>query len=588
MILPKIFIFLLLSITSIFGDQFSFNFKCGRSTPTADLNSIMPLDGDVTLPYTYDETNMTFTIDYSIFESYQAAHPDIASLCIFENVMKFTDALRAECFKLHEESESEKIQSCAGSAYGQVTDLQERFPYPEYDVLKVLAGEHYHGDRFENTVHNLQNSCGDYNLSNVALTLNFIENELPNIFNNIDSECKVKLVRNYEERIQDQIEDASKLDATNPQRNRRIAGSQMLLDSLYKVLAENDYQFDLDLNHLSCNTIEETSVEDLSEMINLITDQFYCSPHQRGQNFSRDIDISAANSPSGIEHKYRLNYEDGKYNIEVNLEFGASREIDDNPNRFQEITKQCLENLNDIKGPNGEVMNISLYEGDSNAVDAPPLKYIALSESGARSNSSVWSVDIENRCHTITHEVLHIMGLCDEYPESSIGYVIDPETGEHKSVSTGAELKSFNCRALGDPNSIMRSPSVAYALASADAESSFTGYLCDKSLSDEECKSSAPTGVFSAEEVAVLNADVEELLPDSKFIVEEIKTEGTNLLNPRHFNTIIYPECREKNSVYYQCARAAYMTSGDVSGEEGVVCPDLPPECANGSLDWTK
>ena len=64
-----------------------------------------------------------------------------------------------------------------------------------------------------------------------------------------------------------------------------------------------------------------------------------------------------------------------------------------------------------------------------------------------RQNSATYTPATD--CATLLHEVLHLLGLVDEYKEAATE-IPDPVTGKNRPVD-------FQCRPLGPPDSIMSS-----------------------------------------------------------------------------------------------------------------------------------
>jgi hypothetical protein len=66
-----------------------------------------------------------------------------------------------------------------------------------------------------------------------------------------------------------------------------------------------------------------------------------------------------------------------------------------------------------------------------------------------------------------------------------------------------------------------------------------------------------------------------------------------SLLFPAHFRVIVEPGCAELNSVYYACAKNAYLASTVSEALKALNltemgCLPKPPECADGKFDWLK
>lgn len=100
---------------------------------------------------------------------------------------------------------------------------------------------------------------------------------------------------------------------------------------------------------------------------------------------------------------------------------------------------QCMSAVNPaMRGPNNEQLEIKILTPDEASKlprgKRPPTVEIDIQPTGARSHSKAYAADIN--CSTIVHEVLHLLGLCDEYNGDGDGY---------------------QCRAVPSGDSIMKS-----------------------------------------------------------------------------------------------------------------------------------
>ena len=131
-------------------------------------------------------------------------------------------------------------------------------------------------------------------------------------------------------------------------------------------------------------------------------------------------------------------------------------------------TKSCLEQVGPyLKSPSGEQLSVKIidkYESLQLPVEKrPDLQTIKIEPSDYRSKSAAYAKDIN--CETITHEVLHILGLHDEYKENSKIIYINTKTG--KAINSNHNLQDlknrglakehlrYQCRAIADRPSIM-------------------------------------------------------------------------------------------------------------------------------------
>ncbi len=113
--------------------------------------------------------------------------------------------------------------------------------------------------------------------------------------------------------------------------------------------------------------------------------------------------------------------------------------------------RQCLNGASPylngpVRGQNGtnyklKIDILSWQEADRLPLAARPRRNsIRLQPPGSPNNVRNYAADIS--CDTIIHEVMHLMGLCDEYPGERDGYP---------------------CRPVGRPSSIMRNENLAFA-----------------------------------------------------------------------------------------------------------------------------
>ena len=82
-------------------------------------------------------------------------------------------------------------------------------------------------------------------------------------------------------------------------------------------------------------------------------------------------------------------------------------------------------------GPNGEKLKIIINEPSKNdkcgADDATKISVV--SKKYRRGNATNYTSKFN--CSNITHEVLHLLGLCDEYKEPVVGSYVNSKTGEN-------------------------------------------------------------------------------------------------------------------------------------------------------------
>jgi hypothetical protein len=331
-----------------------------------------------------------------------------------------------------------------------------------------------------------------------------------------------------------------------------------------------------------------------------IIENYWCEPKVGKTQILNDVTNS-------VQRKYRLTKTSEKaYLAEINLNFVDMRtpgkinaaEILKFSNEERPQIQKCLDKYNSsLKGPDGESLRIKISS-------RAPRQTIYIKESTFRSRSSSYAEDIS--CPTVLHEVMHLMGLVDEYKEDSMGYIIDPATHKRKLVQKDAAIPAYDCRAVPNVPSVMNDqnefirPRLRYDICE-----------CDKSLPREKLENclrnfgKAPSNSMGAEArsfIELMGNEYElqsgrELTSkncpvDSKRVTLEnqnIRNEplapriGTvtelptaNLLKPAQFRMITNPLCTTKNSHYMQCAAFAYKSSQELSDHQ---CGDRSKQC---------
>jgi hypothetical protein len=130
-------------------------------------------------------------------------------------------------------------------------------------------------------------------------------------------------------------------------------------------------------------------------------------------------------APSGIGGNYTLRKkENGDHEIVVGIDivadnFGVKKE-----DMFERI-QQCMTAVSPyMNGPDGTNLDFKILNTDEikklPVSEMPRINNVSIQAPGSRSNSASYKADID--CPTITHEVLHLLGLCDEYNGTLDGY----------------------------------------------------------------------------------------------------------------------------------------------------------------------
>ena len=236
-------------------------------------------------------------------------------------------------------------------------------------------------------------------------------------------------------------------------------------------------------------------------------------------------------SGNGLRESYNLKQDpDGSYSIGFPMKFNINEDYDgpfskeEAPDHYRERVQKCLaEASQKLLGPNGEKLKIQIKnpsarrnssEKKSQCWKSPGVtKYISIGSKDHRSNSKKYSSDID--CPAITHEILHLTGLCDEYKETEIGFYTDSETGETVGSNFGRDKNEED-------------PSV-YDLTLA-----------------YDCRVTAQNSIMANHRERWDNVE---------------KGKNKSLLTPAQFQSILYGSCPGKNKKFNECSQLAYQSS---------------------------
>jgi hypothetical protein len=134
----------------------------------------------------------------------------------------------------------------------------------------------------------------------------------------------------------------------------------------------------------------------------------------------------------------------GKVKAAVNINFQRDAGASVSPQEMLNRTRNCLGAVKGkLKGPNGDSLSIEVLTNQESAQIPenirPSSHTINIMPDGFRSNWRAYDESVD--CPTIVHEVLHLLGLCDEYP---------------------ADQEGFMCRPVGKRNNVMRNQLIAF------------------------------------------------------------------------------------------------------------------------------
>ncbi len=255
------------------------------------------------------------------------------------------------------------------------------------------------------------------------------------------------------------------------------------------------------------------------------------------QLFSRLKEHSVCSGPAPGEEKqvtnngdsYTVRREsDGSFSIPLNLAFSADEDYDGEvpkdqvPNHYKNKVQECLKKANSkMLGPNGEKLNIVIESpSKESACGKEKPKTIKIGPRNYRSYVVKYESNID--CPTITHEVLHLLGLCDEYKETVTGFQVSADTREVKTANIFEKLDNEN----------------------------------DKFVLAYDCRVTAENSIMSDQYERWDN-----VFEEGEFSTSPRKKTESSLLNKAQFNAVLYGDCPSKNELFNECADLAYKTS---------------------------
>ena len=262
-------------------------------------------------------------------------------------------------------------------------------------------------------------------------------------------------------------------------------------------------------------------INDLYDLVSSVNDEAVCRELNPGEE-------KIINPFNLLGKPYIVKREqDGSYSISLNMAFTAGENYDGSvpeeqvPEHYMNKVQECLRQANSkMLGPNGEKLNINIQPPENNVCEQAETRQIKIMSENNRSNAGAYAADIN--CSTITHEVLHLFGLCDEYDEKDRDHYVSSEALEAGEIIKGEE--GVFARFLQDLRVLFGD----YEFAST--------YRCRF-------------------------VDEDSIMSNDKERWEKVFQEGihSSLLDTRHFNVLLYGNCQEKNKFFHECSQFAYL-----------------------------
>lgn len=320
------------------------------------------------------------------------------------------------------------------------------------------------------------------------------------------------------------------------------------------------------------------------------------------------LDWGRGSSPSGIEHYYRLTkIGPGNFKSELNLLFVPQEYHSDMIKKVD----TCMKEANSyLKGKNGETLQLSLSE------KAPQVTIRVTEDLTQNVHSHLYNTKVS--CPTILHELMHLMGLTDEYESLITSNVASIKRNENVITqivnAQGPGSRSYDCRATSPKNSLMNQQELAYLSLCDEQEATVQVCECQQKefglcdLTKQQAQSgslSCPLGSVAREQrkiklpicpngpsfQALQESETRTLIGSSQegffTLVKKgkiVSAPKQSLLQPAYFRVITEPGCQKENSIYYECAKNAYQTSRD---SFGAGCKPVPRICSQ-EMEWVK
>lgn len=163
-------------------------------------------------------------------------------------------------------------------------------------------------------------------------------------------------------------------------------------------------------------------IEDVMRHVERSNKKSKCDPLSPGEH---KVFAKEASDFYGTGHYLLRRKPDGNYQAVLNVNFKLGSSSTMGPVAMMARAKNCLSIASPhMKGPNGEKLEMTVLtpsEIEELPKDQRPKPYdISIEGPNFGTNAASYEDDID--CSTITHEMLHLLGLCDEYKEDRSKY----------------------------------------------------------------------------------------------------------------------------------------------------------------------
>ncbi len=253
-----------------------------------------------------------------------------------------------------------------------------------------------------------------------------------------------------------------------------------------------------------------------------------CSPLNPGESVDY---FSSRDQGTGLPASYRLSRRiDGSHEIALHVVL-SNIDRSDSQRAWETYIQRCVQEYETrIQGtPNQIHLNIN-PRGLGTSVHSVRVEFTGTNGAQFRSHSEAWAQNLD--CPTMIHELFHLAGAPDLYPERWRGYNRNAATSELVYTETTPDLPWYNCRRFGPVNGLMRDQWAAFNSVARNSPEHREGFF-----------------------------------------------------SPAEFRALTLPGCISANRVFYLCARESQRTTRDRRGEG---CTEhLPEECRDqNSTRW--
>lgn len=422
-------------------------------------------------------------------------------------------------------------------------------------------------------------------LHSSQMTKEYVESSLGNFLKELDPECKKSTIESAVMILSSQYSSAC-----------RTPDSELckrLTTSLPPLLNRLNVSLDKPVPGLCLQSSQLP--KEIRRLRDTLNDANRCAPLKVGEP---PRIINYLSNQRVLGNDYAVTKLDNKsYQIDLKIDFqpiafGKDKIAPEHMDALKNSLNDCLHAVNTkLKGPNGESLKIRINS------DQAPAKLtsakVAVDYNSPRAVALKWSPFLS--CPTMTHEIMHLLGLVDEYKEKLCGFVHDPEqkTTDLNMLERPPEnfkknefIFAYDCRSIGPENSIMSNHESA--MVSAMGEVEYTTCRCDstepkgcdylKELNKDnvydKCK-----GITENKSALGVDAPLPPVAKNTRSIVKK-KYPPTHprasILFPAQFRQLIQPNCKTHQASFMECTQGAYDSSVQVK------CPEKSEKCK----DW--